>query len=132
MKNQSQAETDGWKGKSVLVVEDSKLMQEQIVAIFESIGMKVVGTCEDGVAALAKVKELNPDLVSLDIILPDMNGIECYRELKKTNAKVRCIFASVLGAHISENFREDIPAHLFMNKPFLPDQLRESLKKVFS
>lgn len=132
MKNKQETEQVAWSGKKVLIVEDSKLMQEQLALIYESVGMQVVGICEDGVQALEKYKETKPDLVSLDIILPDMNGIECFRELKKVNANVQCFFVSVLGSHIADKFKEDIPPHLFLTKPLMTDPLKDSLRKVFA
>jgi two-component system chemotaxis response regulator CheB len=68
----------------VLVVDDSAFMRKMLTDILESSGeIKVVGTARDGFEALKKVKELNPDIITLDVEMPSMDGLSCLRELQK-------------------------------------------------
>ncbi len=68
----------------VLVVDDSAFMRKMLTDILESTGeIKVVGTARDGLEALKKVKELNPDIITLDVEMPSMDGLSCLRELQK-------------------------------------------------
>lgn len=68
----------------VLVVDDSAFMRRMLTDILESAkDIKVVGTARDGLEALEKVKKLNPDIITLDVEMPTMDGLRCLRELQK-------------------------------------------------
>ncbi|HEX2944693.1 MAG TPA: chemotaxis response regulator protein-glutamate methylesterase [Clostridia bacterium] len=68
----------------VLVVDDSAFMRKMLTDILESSrDIKVVGTARDGLEALKKVKELNPDIITLDVEMPSMDGLSCLKELQK-------------------------------------------------
>jgi two-component system chemotaxis response regulator CheY len=134
MEDQEHTWQGAWIGKKVLVVDDSPLMQEQISHLYEKMGLQVVGVCENGVQALESYNQLKPDLISLDIIMPEMHGLECYRELLKINKSLKCLFISCLGANQSflGNLKQEIPTFLFINKPAQEDALEQGLQKVFT
>jgi two-component system chemotaxis response regulator CheY len=123
-----------WQGKSVLIVDDSPQVQSSLRKIYESFGFTVVGTASDGNEALHKYAELKPDLVSLDIIMPNMHGIECYRLLLAQNPSAKVIFVSRLAKdkQVSSSYEKEIPEHLFIAKPVDPAHLQECLSKVFA
>ena len=71
------------EGKSVLIVDDSDRIREELRSEYSEQGFKVVGECENGLQAIEFLEEHpNIDLVSLDIIMPEMDGIECYRAIR--------------------------------------------------
>ena len=126
------SEDKPWVGKSVLVVDDSKLMCEQISQLFRDIGMEVIDTCHNGKDALAQIEARSPELVSLDIIMPVMHGLECYQELQKKKPDQKVIFVSCLADSddIKESY-ENISRHLFIAKPLTKDGLLFSLSKIY-
>ena len=81
----------GFVGKTVVIVEDSMIIQNDLAQAYESLGMKVLSICGDGRTAIDQYQQYSPDLISLDIIIPDMHGIECYRTLKKAHANLKCL-----------------------------------------
>lgn len=84
---------------SILVVDDSALYRQSIVNVLREIpDVHVVGTAKDGVDALAKIEELSPDLVTLDVQMPDMDGIQVLRTLKRRRHTPRVIMVSSLTA----------------------------------
>jgi len=69
----------------VLIVDDAAFIRAQLKQLLIENGFEVVGEAENGKVALEKIKELKPDIVTLDITMPEMNGIECMAEIKKWN-----------------------------------------------
>jgi len=108
------------KGKSVLIVEDSANVRSQLKELYESFGMVVKGEAENGVVALALLESETFDLVSLDIIMPEMNGVECYQEIISQNPNQHCIFFTYLASDpiVLENLRKIISSELIFQKNF--------------
>jgi len=69
-------------GKSVLIVDDAMFMRLTLKLMLEKNGFQVVGEAENGAVAVAKYKELNPDLVTMDITMPEADGIEALRLIR--------------------------------------------------
>ncbi|MEY2988112.1 MAG: hypothetical protein RJB13_1633 [Pseudomonadota bacterium] len=84
-------------GRRVLVVDDSASQRSRLIEIFQSLGMHVVGEAENGLEALAAVERLQPDIISLDIIMPVMHGVETLGYLKQKNCDAVIIYVSALG-----------------------------------
>jgi CheY-like chemotaxis protein len=125
---------NSWTTKKVLVVDDCDWIREEIARVYEQQGMIVVGMCENGLEAIKQCAIHKPDLVSLDIIMPEMDGLESYRELAQTNPGLKFIFVSCLGANAKflESLKEEIPSHLFLPKPLIAADLQQCLTKIFS
>lgn len=122
-----------WTGQSVLIVDDSKYVREDLRELYQSIGMTVVGEAKNGVEAMELVSKLNPDLVSLDIIMPEMNGIECYQKLQHHPGNRRYIIISALAAEqqVINGLEGMVPRHLYLPKPATQVKLEERLKEVY-
>lgn len=114
-----------WKSQKVLIVDDSEKVCQELRSRFAEIGMEVYGVVQDGVQALAFLEKNEVDLVSLDIIMPNMHGIECYKKIKHKRPNQRCIFISVLGSNrdFIDKYSEEIPSHLFHGKPITSEEL---------
>ena len=83
--------SNAWAGKTVLIVDDSALVREELSMLYREVGMKVLDTAVHGVDALAKLERVCPDLVSVDIVMPEMNGIDLYRAIAARYAEVRMV-----------------------------------------
>ncbi len=81
---------------TVLVVDDSTFLAEKIKAHIESIGHEVIGIAEDGVQAIEMYKELNPDLVTLDITMPNKDGHDCLMDILEYDAQARAVIVSAI------------------------------------
>ena len=119
--------------KSVIIADDSILLQNEIAQTFDSIGMNVVGLCGDGFSVVDLYKQHEPDLVSMDIIMPEMHGIGGFRLLKEVNPNIRCIFVSCLSVNSSfvAEFEGEIDKNLFLKKPLAKEALEACLARVF-
>jgi two-component system chemotaxis response regulator CheY len=122
-----------WQGKSVVIVDDSPSVREQLRQTYEAIGMRIAGFAGNGVEALELVAKTSPELVSLDLIMPEMDGVECFRKLRRHHPEVRILVVSWLGSEqkIIENLKDVIPAHLFQAKPALPEGVRQKLERIY-
>ena len=117
--------------KTVLIVDDSKVMQKQVAKNFEKLNMKIIGFANSGLEALEMLNSKKPDLVSIDIIMPEMHGIELYKKIQNQFPKQDIIFISALANESIENSFEDIEAFHFVNKPVDQKKLEHSLMKIF-
>ena len=72
-----------WVGKRVLLVDDSDVVKEFITGLCDQASITVASTASNGLEALEKLKSDNFDIVFLDVIMPEMHGVECFNEIKK-------------------------------------------------
>ena len=83
--------------KGILLVDDAAFMRMMLKDILVKNGYEVLGEAENGLKAVEKYKELNPDLVIMDITMPEMDGIEAVKEIKKINPSAAVIMCSAMG-----------------------------------
>jgi two-component system chemotaxis response regulator CheY len=82
---------------TVLVCDDAIFMRTMISDILSQAGFEVVGEADSGVQAVEKYRQLKPDLVTMDIVMPDMGGIEAVREICKSDPEARILMCSAMG-----------------------------------
>jgi len=82
---------------TVLIVDDAVFVRKQLKQLLEKNGFEVVGEAENGRVALKKIQELKPDIVTLDITMPEMDGIECMAEIRKMDYMPTVIMVSAMG-----------------------------------
>jgi two-component system, chemotaxis family, chemotaxis protein CheY len=115
-----------------VIIDDSARVRSELRQQLSRLGWSVVGEGSNGLEALELVRDLKPDLVTLDIIMPEMDGIECYRLLRKVEQPPRCLLISVLASEprVLAAFERDIyPTH-FLKKPVIEKDLRERLDLI--
>ena len=116
----------------ILIVDDASFMRMMIKDILTKNGFNVAGEAENGVKAVEKYKELNPDLVIMDITMPEMDGIQAVREIKKINNDAKIIMCSAMGQQAMVIEAIQAGAKDFIVKPFRSDRVVEAVKKVLS
>ena len=82
---------------TVLVCDDAIFMRTMISDILTQAGFEVVGEAESGVQAVDKYRQLKPDLVTMDIVMPDMGGIDAVREIVKQDPDAKILMCSAMG-----------------------------------
>ncbi|WIM96110.1 chemotaxis response regulator protein-glutamate methylesterase [Actinoplanes oblitus] len=118
---------------SVLVVDDSVVVRRLIVdALGEAPGIQVVGTAANGLLAQAKIDQLKPDVITMDIEMPEMDGIEAVRELRKRHAQLPVIMFSTLSAAGATATLEALSAGAtdYVTKPSNVGSVKESIAAV--
>ena len=120
----------GNAGKRVLIVDDSSFMRQSLKAIMEKLGYTVVGTAENGVDALAKYRDLKPDIVTLDIIMPQMGGLQGLKLLKSVDPNAVVVMVSSMADKDSVVECAKAGAKQYLLKPFDEAKVGEVMKRV--
>lgn len=114
----------------ILIVDDASFMRMMIKDILTKNGFNVLGEAENGAKAVERYKELNPDLVLMDITMPEMDGIQAVKEIKKLNANAKVVMCSAMGQQAMVIEAIQAGAKDFIVKPFQADRVVEAVKKV--
>ncbi len=116
--------------KNILIVDDAAFMRMMIKDILTKNGYNVVGEAENGAKAFEKYNEVKPDLVLMDITMPEVDGIQALKNIKAADAGAKIIMCSAMGqqAMVIESIQAG--AKDFIVKPFQPDRVLEAVKKV--
>lgn len=119
--------------KTVLIVDDSMYMRTLIKEALVDAGYEVLGEAVNGESAIDQAMELNPDLITLDNILPDMIGIDILKVIKgEESLKSKVVMISAVGQESVVQEGLQIGAEDYIVKPFTTDQLIDSVSKVFA
>ena len=114
----------------ILIVDDAAFMRMMIKNILIKEGYDVVGEAENGAQAVEKYKELNPDLVTMDITMPEMDVISAVKEIMKINKGAKVVMCSAMGQQAMVIDAIQAGAKDFIVKPFQPDRVIEAISKV--
>ena len=117
-------------GKNILICDDAAFMRMMIKDILSKNGYNVVGEAENGAVAVDKYSELKPDLVLMDITMPEMDGIQALKKIREKDGNASVIMCSAMGqqAMVIESIQAG--AKDFIVKPFQADRVLEAVKKV--
>ena len=116
--------------KNILICDDAAFMRMMIKDILSKNGYNVAGEAENGAKAVEKYNELKPDLVLMDITMPEMDGIQALKKIKEADSSALVIMCSAMGqqAMVIESIQAG--AKDFIVKPFQADRVIEAVKKV--
>ncbi len=114
----------------ILIVDDAAFMRMMIKDILVKNGFEVVGEAQDGVEAVDKYKEYVPDLVMLDITMPEKDGIAALKEIKQINPDAIVIMCSAMGQQAMVIDAIQAGAKDFIVKPFQADRVIEAIQKA--
>ena len=115
---------------TVLVCDDAVFMRTLLSDILSQSGFEVIGEAETGVQAIERYKQLRPDLVTMDIVMPDMGGIDAVREITKFDAEARILMCSAMGQQALVVEAIQAGAKDFVVKPFQPSRVIEAVQRV--
>lgn len=114
----------------VLIIDDSVYMRSLIKTALTDAGHEVVGEAADGETAINLALELEPDLITLDNILPDMMGLEILKVLKEEGVTSKVIMVSAVGQQTVVNKGKELGAEEYIVKPFTAEALIDVVNKV--
>ena len=116
--------------KNILICDDTAFMRMMIKDILTKNGYNVAGEAENGKVAVEKYTELKPDLVMMDITMPEMDGIQALKKIKENDPAATVIMCSAMGqqAMVIESIQSG--AKDFIVKPFQADRVIEAVKKA--
>ena len=115
---------------TVLVCDDAIFMRTMIADILTQAGFEVIGEAESGVQAVEKYRQLKPDLVTMDIVMPDMGGIDAVREICKSDPDAKVLMCSAMGQQALVVEAIQAGAKDFVVKPFQPSRVLEAVQRI--
>jgi len=116
----------------VLVVDDAAFMRMMLKDILLKGGFEIAGEATNGAEAVRLYQELKPDLVTMDITMPEVDGIAAVKEIKKIDPNAKVVMVSAMGQQAMVIEAIQAGASDFIVKPFQPDRVLEALKKTLS
>ena len=116
--------------KRVLIVDDAAFMRVSIRNIVSKNGYEVGGEAENGAVAVQKYAELHPDIVTMDITMPEMNGLEALIAIRKADPGAKVIMVSALGQESMVRDAVMAGAKGFVVKPFKEETITAALAKL--
>lgn len=116
--------------KKVLIVDDAMFMRVALKTMLEKNGYEVIGEAENGADAISKYSILKPDIVTMDITMPKMDGVEALTEIKKKDPNCKIVMISALGQETWVKKAIIIGAKGFIVKPFKEEHVIKTLSKL--
>ena len=116
----------------VLIVDDAAFMRMMIKDILQKNGFEVIGEASNGIEAVDLYKKEKPDVVTMDITMPDKDGIEAVKEIKNFDPTAKVIMCSAMGQQSMVMDAIKSGAKDFIVKPFQADRVLEAIRKVVS
>ena len=114
----------------VLIIEDAKYMQNLLRDIFKKNGYEITGKVDNCHEGIERYKKSKPDLVTVDIIMPDMSGVEAIKEITAFDPNAKTIVVSALGHQALIDEAMKAGAKSYVVKPFTPSKIIEAAKKA--
>ncbi|MDR1204488.1 MAG: response regulator [Peptococcaceae bacterium] len=118
--------------QKILIVDDAAFMRMMLKDILTKNGFEVVGEAENGLVGVEKFKELKPDLVTMDITMPEMDGITAVKNIKGIDGNARVVMCSAMGQQAMVIDAIQAGARDFIVKPFQADRVVEAIQKALS
>jgi len=117
---------------TVLICDDTPYIRTLMGSILQRGGFEVIGEAETGAEALEKYKELRPDVVTMDVVMRDMGGLDAVREICKFDQKARILMCSAIGQPALVAEALEAGAREFVVKPFQPSRLLEAVQHILA
>jgi len=114
----------------ILITDDAAFMRMQLKSNLENLNHEIVGEAENGFESIQKYKELEPDLVTMDITMPEMNGVEAVKEIMKVNPEAKIVMCSAMGQQNMVLDAIKAGAKDFIVKPFTAERIEEAIGKL--
>ena len=113
-----------------MIVDDAAFMRMMLKDILTKNGFTVVGEAENGAVAVEKYLELQPNLTTMDITMPEMDGLQALKEIRKRDSKARVIMCSAMGQQAIVIEALKAGAKNFIIKPFQKEKILECINKI--
>ncbi|MFX1302720.1 MAG: response regulator [Promethearchaeota archaeon] len=118
------------KKKGILVVDDAQFVRNRIKKVIEKIDFaEVVGEASNGIEAVSLYKELKPDLVTMDLIMPNADGIKAIEEIMKLDKKANIIVISAMGQELTILEATEKGAKDYIKKPFKEEDVYRTIER---
>lgn len=114
----------------LMIVDDSNIIRKRIERSFNSAQFELVALAEDGLDAVEKFKEHHPDVITMDLTMPNMDGLECIKQIRALDPSVSILVVSALSDKITGLRALQLGARGFISKPFTDEELLQALNQL--
>jgi two-component system, chemotaxis family, chemotaxis protein CheY len=119
-------------GKKIMLVDDTKFMRMMLANILKPKGYEIIAEAGDGLEAVDKYKQCKPDLVTMDIVMPHMDGIEAVRNIVSSDSAAKVIMVTAVGQDSKVKEAIEAGARGYIVKPFQAPQVIEEVEKILT
>ena len=116
--------------KRILIVDDAVFIRQSLKIMLERNGFEVAGEADNGEKAIDQYKQLSPDIVTMDITMPVMDGIEAVQEIKKLDKNANIVMMTALGQQSMVKKAIELGVKGFIIKPFSEQKIIKVLKEL--
>lgn len=116
--------------KRIMIVDDSRMIFMQLQKLLEDAEYEVAAYCQDGETAISKYDEILPDLVTMDIIMPGLDGLEAAKAILEAHPDAKIVMLSSLVYDDTISEAKAIGAKAFIYKPFEKEQVLSTLREI--
>jgi DNA-binding response OmpR family regulator len=121
---------DDFENKRIVIVDDSTMSRKILRDLFEEAGLKVVAEAADGIEGVLAYKHYGPDLITLDITMPNMDGVHALKEIKNYDRDAKAIMITAAGQEKMVIDALKNGADKFITKPFDKDEVLKTVKEL--
>ncbi|MCK5075847.1 MAG: response regulator [Calditrichia bacterium] len=114
----------------LMIVDDSSIIRQVISKYLNSFNIEIVGTASNGVEALEVFKKTSPDIITLDITMPELDGLSVLEEIIKIDSNIKVMVVTALNDKTTGLRAIKLGAKSFVGKPFTEDKLKEAFAKL--
>lgn len=114
----------------ILVVDDSNAIRTKLARFLQELGHTVVGEASNGLEAIEQFKKLNPELVTMDIVMPECDGVTALSEILKINSQAKVILITSAATAANKNSALEKGALGFVAKPFVKEKVEQALASI--
>jgi two-component system chemotaxis response regulator CheY len=116
----------------IIIADDAGFMRRMLINILTQGGFEVVGEAENGVQAVELYKQLKPDAITMDITMPEMDGITALKEIIAFDSNAKVVMCSAMGQQFMVVEAIKLGAVDFVEKPFQTEQVVKALHKALN
>jgi two-component system chemotaxis response regulator CheY len=116
--------------KTVLIVDDIAFVRKTLIEILSKANYQVIGEAADGAEAVSLYQKFRPDIVTMDVVMPKMSGIEATRQILKFNEDAKVIIVSAMGQESLVMEAVNVGAKDYILKPFSTDEILKTMEKA--
>lgn len=121
------------KKKGILIVDDAQFVRNKLKRIFDKINfVEVIGEASNGEEAVSIYKDLKPDLVTMDLIMPNYDGIKAIEEIMKFDKKAKIVVISAMGQEMTILEATEKGAKDYIKKPFKEGDIYKVIERIFN